>query len=77
MTDKPTKSIRPGERLTKVVFAGFALASVLAGLGIYIFSEVLDIDEDTAQVVSTGFLVVGIIDTVVLYLWNRIFRRRS
>ena len=65
------------ERLAKAVFATLALASVLAGLGIYLLQERIGIDEDTARLVATAFLVVGIGDTLLLYLWNRLFKRGS
>ena len=63
------------ERLAKAIFAALALASVLAGLGIYLLNERLGIDADTARLVSTAFLVVGIGDTLLLYLWDRLFKR--
>jgi len=65
------------ERLAKAVFAGLALVSVLAGLGIYLLQERLGIDEDTARLVATAFLVVGMGDTLLLYLWDRLFKRGS
>lgn len=63
------------ERLAKAVFAMLALASVLAGFGIYLLQERLGIDEDTARLVATAFLVVGMGDTLLLYLWDRLFKR--
>ena len=65
------------ERLAKTVFAALALASVLAGLGIYLLQERIGIDEDTARLVATAFLVIGIGDTLLLYLWDRLFKRSS
>jgi len=65
------------ERLAKAVFAMLALASVLAGLGIYLLQERIGIDEDTARLVATAFLVVGIGDTLLLYLWDRLFKSGS
>jgi phage shock protein PspC (stress-responsive transcriptional regulator) len=63
------------ERLAKAVFAALALASVLAGLGIYLLNERLGIDADTARLIATAFLIVGIGDTLLLYLWDRLFKR--
>ncbi len=65
------------ERLAKAIFAALALASVLAGLGIYLLNERLGIDADTARLISTAFLIVGIGDTLLLYLWDRLFKQRS
>jgi hypothetical protein len=65
------------ERFTKVVFAGMALGSVLTGLMVYLFHAAIGIGAETAQIISTAFLIVGIADTLVLYLWDRIFKRRA
>jgi hypothetical protein len=70
----PTSS---NERVAKTVFAVLALAFVLAGLGIYLLQKRLGIDEDTARLVATAFLVVGMGDTLLLYLWDRLFKRGS
>jgi hypothetical protein len=64
------------EHLAKAVFAALALASVLAGFGIYLLHVRLGIDEDTARLIATAFLAVGIGDTLLLYLWDRLFKRR-
>lgn len=66
-----------GEGRIKAVFAALALASVLAGLAIYLLRARLGIDEETAGLVSGAFLIVGIADTLLLYLWDRIFKRRQ
>ena len=73
-TTEPARATA-NERLAKAVFAVLALASVLAGLGIYLLQERLGIDEDTARLIATAFLVVGIGDTLLLYLWDRLFKR--
>ena len=65
------------ERIAKAVFAVLALACVLAGFGIYLLQARLGIDEDTARLVATAFLVVGMGDTLLLYLWDRLFKRGS
>lgn len=63
------------ERFAKVAFAAMALVSVLVGLGLYLLQTRLGISEETARFVATVFLVLGIADTVVLFLWDRIFKR--
>ena len=65
----------PNERLAKAAFAVMALLSVLAGLALYLLRAQIGISEDTARMVSTAFILVGIADTIVLFLWNRIFTR--
>ncbi len=65
------------ERMAKAAFAGMALVSVLSGLALYLLQARLGISEDTARMVSTAFILVGIADTIVLFLWDRIFKRRQ
>ncbi len=65
----------PTNALVKVAFAAMALVSVLAGLGLYLLQARIGISEETARLVSTAFIVVGIADTIVLFLWDRIFKR--
>ena len=72
---EPGGNGRDNERLTKLEFAVMALASVLTGLAIYLAGDWLGISQDTARLVSTAFLVLGIADTLVLYFWERLFRR--
>lgn len=61
----------------KSAFAAMALGSILAGLVVYLLQTRLGIPEDTARLVSTAFLIVGIADLALLYFWDRIFRRRG
>ena len=74
-SDPAPPTTTANERLAKAVFAALALASVLAGLGIYLLNERLGIDADTARLIATAFLIVGIGDTLLLYLWDRLFKR--
>jgi len=73
--DVERSSTEKRERLAKAAFAAMALLSVLAGLALYLLQEQIGISEDTARMVSTAFILVGIADTIVLFLWNRIFTR--
>ena len=63
------------ERLAKTAFAAMALVSVLTGLGLYLLQARIGISEETAWLVSAVFIMVGIADTIVLFLWDRIFKR--
>lgn len=65
----------PNVRLAKAVFANLALLSVLAGAALYLLRARIGIAEDTARLVATAFIIVGIADTIVLLAWDRIFRR--
>jgi len=66
---------KSNDRVVKAAFAAMALVSVLAGLGLYLLQARIGISEETARLVSTAFIVVGIADTIVLFLWDRIFKR--
>lgn len=66
----------PNERLAKAAFAAMALGSVLAGFALYLLQARIGLSEDTARLVSTAFVLVGIGDTIVLLLWDRIFSWR-
>lgn len=63
------------ERFAKAAFAAMALVSVLVGLGLYLLQAQIGIAEETSRLVSTAFILVGIADTIVLFLWDRIFNR--
>jgi hypothetical protein len=52
-----------------------ALGSVLLGIALYLLQARLGIGADTARLVSTALILVGLIDTVVLFLWERLFKR--
>lgn len=69
-------TLSPNERIAKATFAAMALVSVLAGLAIYLLQAHIGIPADTARLVSTALILVGTADTIVLFLWNRIFRTR-
>lgn len=73
---KRQDSSETGERRAKTAFAAMALLSVLAGLLLYLLQGRLGITEDTARLVSTTFLAVGIADTLVLLFWDRLFKRQ-
>jgi TRAP-type C4-dicarboxylate transport system permease small subunit len=66
---------QPDKGVAKVIFGIMALASVLLGLMLYVLQDQIGIAEDTARLMSTAFIVVGIADTIVLLLWDRIFNR--
>jgi len=59
----------------KLVFGIFALIMVVLGLGIYIFSNELGIESDTAKLIAMAFLIAGAIDYLILHFWDRIYDR--
>lgn len=72
MTDQPEKQ---DPNTVKALFAALALGSVLAGFMVYLLQEQLGIPPDTARFVTTVFVVLGVIDALILYLWDRFSRR--
>jgi hypothetical protein len=68
MTDGPQKQ---DPNTVKALFAALALGSVLAGFMIYLLQEQLGIPSDTARFVTTVFVVLGVADALVLYVWDR------
>jgi TRAP-type C4-dicarboxylate transport system permease small subunit len=72
MTDRP----QPQDPNTvKALFAALALGSVLAGFMVYLLQDQLGIPSDTARYITTVFVVLGVVDAVVLYLWDRYTKR--
>jgi hypothetical protein len=65
------------ERLVKGLFAAMALLFLLAGIALYVLQTRLRIDADTARLIATVFLATAIADGLVLYNWDRMFKRRG
>jgi len=63
-------------RLVRLAFAGMALISAIAGLGLYAFSDYLALEETTARLMISVFLLTAVADTLVLYFWDRLFKRK-
>ena len=63
------------EQQIKQMFAALAIGSLLAAAAIYVLRVSLGIPDATAQLVSTVFVVLAVVDALVIYLWDRIFKR--
>ncbi len=61
----------------RMVFGALALMSLVLGLGLYLAAERLGLDEGTARLIATAFLIAGVFDAAVVYFWNRIFSRKD
>jgi hypothetical protein len=59
----------------QVVFAVLALLSVLASIGVATRGDDLGLPEASAQTIAFAFLVVGALDTALLFVWEHIFQR--
>lgn len=74
MTGSADQDEMPG-RVARLAFGAGALLGVLVGLGLYVFSDVLGLHEETAEILAIAFLVAGVGDYLILHFWDRIFRR--
>ena len=72
-------SIGPeGERSLKfvqIVFAVLALLSLVAALAVSTRGVDLGLPEKSTYPISLAFLLIGVIDTVLLFAWERVFHR--
>lgn len=64
-------------RIVRLAFGAMALFSVLAGLGIWMYAGAIGIEEDTAQLIATVFVIAGIGDALVLHYWDRLFKDKT
>jgi predicted alpha/beta-fold hydrolase len=69
----PDRAAAARTRVAKLVFMGMALGSLLLGLAMYLLADALRMPADTARLVATVFILVGIGDALVLYFWDRLF----
>lgn len=61
-------------RIVRAIFAALALLSLLCGLALYLLAERLGLDESTARLIATAFLIAAVLDALVLYAWDRVFK---
>ena len=59
--------------LVRIAFGVLALMSLGLGLGIYLLAAHLGVDESTARLIATAFLIAGILDAAVVHFWDRLF----
>ena len=57
----------------KLYFGVLALAMVVLGLILYIFSAALGIDETTAKLIALAFLIAGFLDYLILHFWDKLY----
>jgi hypothetical protein len=76
-TPEPWPTSPSCARAVRIMFAGLALASLAIGLALYTWSEKLGLDEFTARLLATAFLVTAVADAIILYFWDRLFMRKG
>lgn len=77
MTDAPRKSPEERKRVFKLIFGSLALATVLVGLLIYLFSDALGLEAGLARMLAIGFLIIGVLDFAILRFADKIFDKTS
>ena len=63
------------EQQVKQTFAALAIGSLLAAVAVYLLRETLGIPDETARLVSLAFALLAVVDGLVIYFWDRIFKR--
>jgi hypothetical protein len=63
------------DQQVRSMFAALAFGSLAAAAAVYVFRQYLGIPDDTAQLVSLVFGLVAIADGLLVYFWDRIFKR--
>jgi hypothetical protein len=59
----------------QIIFAVLAVLSVAAAVGVATRGDDLGLPEASAQTIAFAFLVVGALDTALLFVWEHIFQR--
>lgn len=62
-------------KIVQVLFALLALLCLVASLTVSVRGDELGLPDNSAQSVSIGFLIVGMMDTALLFAWERILNR--
>ncbi len=62
-------------KVVQIVFAILALLSLIAALAVSVRGIDFGLPETSVQTIAIAFLAVGILDTVLLFVWERIFQR--
>jgi uncharacterized membrane protein len=59
----------------QIIFAVLALLSITAALAVAARGVEFGLPEASTQTIAFAFLLVGAVDTVLLFVWERIFQR--
>jgi len=62
-------------RFVQIVFAVLALISLVSALAVSTRGVDLGLPENSTSPIALAFLLVGAVDTVLLYAWEHIFQR--
>ena len=64
-------------RFVQVVFAFLAILSLTAGLAVSYSSDQFGLPDNSSTTIAVAFITVGIMNTALLFVWERIFKRMS
>lgn len=62
-------------KYVQIVFAVLALFSLTAALAVSTRGTDLGLPEASTYPISLAFLMVGVVDTALLYVWEHLFQR--
>lgn len=62
-------------KFVQIVFAVLALFSLTAALAVATRGTELGLPESSTYPISLAFLMVGVVDTALLFVWEHIFQR--
>lgn len=62
-------------RSVQVIFALLALLSLSAALAVASRGVEFGLPEQSTRTIAIAFLLVGAVDTALMYFWERIFQR--
>jgi hypothetical protein len=75
MSEQGSREAPASEQLVKTMFAALAVGSILAAAAVYLLRGAFGIADDTARNVATAFVLAAMADGLVLYFWDRLFKR--
>ena len=64
-------------RVVQIVFAFLAILSLTAGLAVAYSSEDFGLPDNSSTVIAVGFIIVGMMNTGLLFAWEHIFKRMT
>lgn len=64
-------------RFVQIVFAFLAILSLTAGLAVAYSSEQFGLPDSSSTTIAVAFVAVGIMNTGLLFAWEKIFKRMS
>lgn len=61
-------------RFVQIVFALLAIFSIISGLAVAAWADLFGLPDHSAGPIAVAFLSVGIMNTGLLFLWERLFK---